>query len=1027
MKVPHFLKLPAIILLVTQAGTWLQASLSEPLVGPDLVFEERNGILALEAEHFYKQTQTDTRAFHRTSGNEIPSVEPDSDGPHVLRTSRGAYVEILPDTRTTHEDKLVPGENFHREPGAAAILHYKTWFNQAGRYYVWCRVFSRGTEDNGVHLGIDGRWPESGRRWQTTKKHSWLWECRQRTEKVHIGVPMELYLDVDEPGEHEIMLSMREDGFEVDKLLLVLDREYEPHSKGPEVHVKSGSLPPAIEIPDSYTEEILSDAMPSGRKVFPGLSMNSQNFPVTGSAYYKDRNRWLAINPDQHREASTEQSFPHPSDTYNVTLHMVGEYDGQSSYHVSIGGKALDTAQCPLAKTNFEEGSRYTKTWNGIRIEHGDSITVHAEVHSKDGQEFARARWIGITFVPTREAPEPIASSTELVAPREPDGNGSIHLSGELRQWHTITLSAEGPFAQERDNAPNPFTDYKMTVAFQHEDEARPFVVPAYFAADGNAGETSAQSGVIWRAHFTPNRVGKWSYQVEFVQGKEVAVGGTAENKVKLLDGKSGEFTISSCNKTGRDFRSKGRLEYVGERYLRFSGDHSYFIKAGPDAPETFLAYADFDDTYGLKGYFPIKTWANHIRDWEPGDPEWGNGKGHGIIGAINYLASKGLNTMGFITYNAGGDGDNVWPFIERNAKMNYDCSKLDQWGIVFAHAQRLGLHLNVKLQETEMDDQRLNPERRPAEVPEALDGGACGPERRLYLRELIARFGHHLALTWILGEENTQTPEEQKAMGNYIRETDAYDHHIVIHSYPQDQDLVYRPLLGTDSPLTGASLQNDWHQVHKLTKKWIHLSESAGKPWVVANDEQGPAGFGAPPDSGYSGFEKSNFIGLTYDMHNIRKLTLWGNLMAGGSGVEYYFGYRLPQNDLLCEDYRSRDQSWDYCRIALQFFNEHQIPFWEMESSDELLVDMIPGVNDQFCFAKENTIYLVFIPRGGTAQLDLSKAEGTYEIKWFNPRIGGPLQDGSAKQLEGSGIADLGMASGDPQLDWLAVIRRQE
>jgi len=48
---------------------------------------------------------------------------------------------------------------------------------------------------------------------------------------------------------------------------------------------------------------------------------------------------------------------------------------------------------------------------------------------------------------------------------------------------------------------------------------------------------------------------------------------------------------------------------------------------------------------------------------------------------------------------------------------------------------------------------------------------------------------------------------------------------------------------------------------------------------------------------------------------------------MAGGAGVECYFGYQLPENDLLLEDFRSRDQSWDYCRIALGFFRDHAIP----------------------------------------------------------------------------------------------------
>ena len=114
--------------------------------------------------------------------------------------------------------------------------------------------------------------------------------------------------------------------------------------------------------------------------------------------------------------------------------------------------------------------------------------------------------------------------------------------------------------------------------------------------------------------------------------------------------------------------------------------------------------------------------------------------------------------------------------------------------------------------------------------------------------------------------------------------------------------------------------------QTHQRTLKWVTESAKAGKPWVVANDEQGGADTGVPPDLGYEGYDgkkkDGNAVQTTDD---IRKATLWGNLMAGGAGVEYYFGYQLPQNDLVCEDWRSRDKSWDYCRIALEFFRDEQ------------------------------------------------------------------------------------------------------
>jgi hypothetical protein len=32
-------------------------------------------------------------------------------------------------------------------------------------------------------------------------------------------------------------------------------------------------------------------------------------------------------------------------------------------------------------------------------------------------------------------------------------------MSGELKQWHKITLTPAGPFVHERDPVPDPFTD----------------------------------------------------------------------------------------------------------------------------------------------------------------------------------------------------------------------------------------------------------------------------------------------------------------------------------------------------------------------------------------------------------------------------------------------------------------------------------------------------------------------------------------------------------------------------------------
>jgi hypothetical protein len=75
-----------------------------------------------------------------------------------------------------------------------------------------------------------------------------------------------------------------------------------------------------------------------------------------------------------------------------------------------------------------------------------------------------------------------------LAQPRQPDGNGAVAISGELKQWHKVTLTLDGPFAAELDHDPNPYTDYNLIVTFTHESGSPSYKVPAYFAADGIAG-----------------------------------------------------------------------------------------------------------------------------------------------------------------------------------------------------------------------------------------------------------------------------------------------------------------------------------------------------------------------------------------------------------------------------------------------------------------------------------------------------------------------------------------------------------
>jgi len=168
----------------------------------------------VQAESFIRQEKADVRKWEIHKG---------------LGASGGAYVQAVPDTRKTHDDKLIKGENFSDTPGELAVLTYNVRFPAPGRYYLWVRAYSTGTEDNGIHAGLNGQWPDSGRRMQWCEgKKAWTWASKQRTAANHCGEPGKIWLDVPSAGMHTVHFSLREDGFRFDQFLLTTDPAHQP-------------------------------------------------------------------------------------------------------------------------------------------------------------------------------------------------------------------------------------------------------------------------------------------------------------------------------------------------------------------------------------------------------------------------------------------------------------------------------------------------------------------------------------------------------------------------------------------------------------------------------------------------------------------------------------------------------------------------------------------------------------------------------------------------------------------------------
>lgn len=572
----------------------------------------------------------------------------------------------------------------------------------------------------------------------------------------------------------------------------------------------------------------------------------------------------------------------------------------------------------------------------------------------------------------------------------------SQKITGEPLKWHKLTLDFEGPLTDERA-MPNPFTYYRCDVLFTHESGTPVLLVPGYYAADGAAQNSSATGGNVWRVHLCPSKTGKWKYEARFKAGNDAAI---SNNYVSAgyFDGKKGEFIIEANDKKLPDNRAKGRLEYVGKRYLRYAETGEYMIKAGADSPENMLHYADFDatlDGYGKlgKNYLQLmKTWQPHAGDYETSAAKytWKGGKGKNILGAVNYLHKMGMNAFSFLTFSVDGDDGCVYPHLvsddstfikaSRESKSwekaiiqdRFDVSKLAQWEQLFDYAETIGMFLHFKTFENEGVWKMGRTE--------------LSRERMLYYRELIARFGHHLALNWNLSEETNVEVDLVRKTAAYIRNLDPYKNHVVQHTFPLEHKkntaerpnyrYYYNNLVGFQSELTGASLQLHKEDIHTEVKYWVTESEKMGKPWVICNDEQGYATDGITVD-----FDHPSYQGKRKDnADTVRNVALWGTLMAGGMGIEYYYGYQCETNDLNNEDHRSRARKYEQAKHAIQFFRQH-LPFTEMSCMDELTANP-----DDYVFAKKDHTYAIYIPQNQQSALSLA---GKYSIQWFNPRTG--------------------------------------
>jgi hypothetical protein len=491
---------------------------------------------------------------------------------------------------------------------------------------------------------------------------------------------------------------------------------------------------------------------------------------------------------------------------------------------------------------------------------------------------------------------------------------------GGFLKWSKVEFSLAGPLSAGMSAAANPFK-IPVDVHF-NAPSGKAFMVPAFYEGDGQGG----LDGNLWRVRFAPEETGSWTFQ--------------SSSTHPDLDGYTGSFDVTPvANCAGYnpgtlpDFYCQGRLAYVGAHYLRFA-EGIYWLKGGIDDPEDFLAE-------GVNAGFPTKE------------------------DAVDFLASRSVNSIYLLLHNIGGDSQNVWPWVGSTpgeARMNhehFDPAKLARWEALFTYIQAKGLVLHLVFED---------------------DSGWTGFNRDLYYREMIGRFGHHNGLYWNIAEEynETYTVAQVQSFADQIRALDPYDHPLTVHHQGVLEN--WNPFLG-DSRFDLTSFQTLLKPVNAEAATWFQKVESPGRVIPISFDETGKT---------------------TQNDRALARHIVWSAYLGGAN-------FELHVQPLT--SYTAFAAHFEDMQRARQVME--QLPFWQMRPANAL-------ASRGYVFAQPGETYLVYQPQGGSFTLDLTSNTNSYAAEWFNPRDGTVQASGD---IAGGSVLALNTPDGN---DWAFLLKRK-
>lgn len=637
--------------------------------------------------------------------------------------------------------------------------------------------------------------------------------------------------------------------------------------------------------------------------------------------------------------------------------------------------------------------------------------------------------------------------------------------------FHTgVRSAATGNEPHQLDTSPeNPWLDWRMDLMLE-SPSGRTFQVPGFFAGDGERGP----QGDVWCVRFSPpNEPGLWLGHAVLRSGDQVNVAARIDAAGTIVFAESLRFRVQPPAVDAQGFFARGPIRPDGFGRFR-DALGGLFVKAGVGSPENLLGYAGFHGAtdgvdggpVGEAGGAPnfLHTFGPHVADWRDGDPDWGppgsphgsqsGGLGRGIVGALNALADMGANALYIMPMNLGGDGRDTFPFasnsgggvspVDPDHVLQYDVRRLHQWNAVLSHAQGLGLFVQLVLAERE-----------PSNI--AWLGDARDARRRLFLKQMVAHFGHLPGLEWTLCEENAApeagtfaqfTPVELAGLAAWIRSWDVDAHPRSVHVDPNDLAL-FEAILddGVGSWVEAVSLQvhgdepwsGDLYGEFCEQAAALFLNRT-GRRVVVNMDEPGFFLTGAASELHPGAWAGVPAAGA----EDRRRRVLYDSLLSG-AGIAWYFGLWDLANgggDLTTEDFRTRERLLRETAVARRLVEQTFSSAQDFGPADQLWQPTVPGArlhpiygNPEILAAPGGALLAYFPscgesevrPPGTIGPIDLNglpgSAPGAFEAQWIEPKTGAsagapvPFDPTLAYRPEAPAPAP------DPDRDWLLVL----